>query len=546
MHRKAIVYRIILKTPAGILSFLGDIQTLGQMKKPTLLFFVVALFAVSMMSSCIPSPAPALTPSALTPALTPTPQGEMSVVHTSVPPTQTPPGEITVVPSTSVGGSGIPFEGPDVILQEGNSHPRFQLLTRPSVELADNRIGLAFAGAGLVWELENLPNVLEHLTYNGAKHLHSSMYEIEPPIDWSSDEYHVPPEFDLFVDDLNNNGVFFNYVLNFWDKDGHASGEELSTPRFKTEEQIQDFLDYIRFVVAHFKGRVQYYTIWNEPDNCGGSGINCIRPKDYIDLVRRTVPVIRQEDPQAKVAIAPNVLFFGRENFFAVLESDVMPLFDVIQWHGLYDVLPNDTFYGNYYYEYPTIIDDIKQTAAANGFSGEYWSTEITWCSESFPNCKPDDQPWGQAETDRQAAKYYARGIVMHLGVDVGISLGGFQTSARWSLPAIRNLNTVMAGAVPTSLTANVESEVTNILSYAFTLPNGDRLYALWTNGEAADSDPGMITTLTFPGLSVQQVEVIDILNGSEQELITEMENEDLVLRNLLIKDYPIFIRLIN
>jgi hypothetical protein len=36
----------------------------------------------------------------------------------------------------------------------------------------------------------------------------------------------------------------------------------------------------------------------------------------------------------------------------------------------------------------------------------------------------------------------------------------------------------------------------------------------------------------------------IDVLNGFEQELVTETENGNLVIRNLLIKDYPIIIRI--
>jgi hypothetical protein len=502
------------------------------MKKPTLLSLFVTILVLATLSACGPSLSPTSAPSAptsLPTTLTPTPQEE-----------------VTDVPTNAFSGSGIPYTGTNVIHQGGNPLPAFQLLAKPSVELADNRIGLAFAGPGLVANPEELPHVLEHLTENGAKFIHSSMYEIEPPIDWSNDEYKVPPEFDQFVDDLNKNGVAFNYVMSFWDKAGHANGEILSGPRFKSEEQIQRFLDNIHFIVGHFKGRVQYYTIWNEPDNCGNSGINCIWPSDYIELVKRAVPVIRQEDPQAKVAIAPNVLYFARDRLFAVLESDVMPLVDVVQWHGLYDVLPNDTFYENYYYEYPSIVEDIKQTAEAHGFNGEYWDTEVTWCSETFPNCKGEGQPWGQAETDLQAAKYYLRGIVMHLGMDVGISLGGFQTSARWSLPAIRNLSTIMAGAAPTSLTVNVDGEAPKILSYAFTLPNGDRLFAIWTNDVAVIDDPGISTTLTFPDQSAQQVVIIDTLYGFEQELNTEMENGDLIIRNLLVKDYPIIIKFID
>ena len=54
----------------------------------------------------------------------------------------------------------------------------------------------------------------------------------------------------------------------------------------------------------------------SEPDACGGSQIKCIEPLDYIELARQTIPVIRQEDLQAQVVSAPNVLYFDREYLF--------------------------------------------------------------------------------------------------------------------------------------------------------------------------------------------------------------------------------------
>ena len=52
-------------------------------------------------------------------------------------------------------------------------------------------------------------------------------------------------------------------------------------------------------------------------------------------------------------------------------------------------------------------------------------------------------------------------------------------------------------------------------------------------------------TSLTFSDLSAQKVVAIDVLNSFEQELVTEAENGDLVIRNLLVKDYPIILHLI-
>ena len=505
------------------------------MRRATTQLLLVTVLSL-VLNGCRPSPPPTATSSA----------------PTSVPPTLTPPpqGETIVATSTADSDSRNPYEGLEVTLQEGNSLPRFQFVPISSTQgVTDIRMGMGAYSAFTWRDLPNLDNSLKNIVEFGVYRLDTSVGEVEEPINWDYRwEEEFPEEFDQFIYGLNENRVAVNYMLHFWDKSGHESGEVLSTPRFQSDEQIQDFLDYVRFVVSHYKGRVQYYTIWSEPDAC--PGIKCIEPNDYIDLVRLTVPVIHEEDPQAKVSIAPNVLFFARDYLSAILESEIMTMVDVVQWHGIYDVLPNDPFYGDYYYDYPEIIEGIKQTAAAHGFDGEYWATEISWCSQEFPHCHSSDQPWGQAKTDKQAAKYSARAIVMHLGMDIGVAMGTWLTDVRdwapWSYPTISNLYTVMAGTRPINLAVEIESEPANTMAYIFTLPNGDRLFALWTHGEAVGDDPGVSVTLTFPGLSTHQVIGIDVLYGFEQELITEMENGNLIISNLLVKDYPIILRLID
>lgn len=443
------------------------------------------------------------------------------------------------------------YDGPDIALQAGNSLPRFQIVTIPSNQgVPDIRLGAgAYNNIIKPGQPDYLVGSLKDIVDFGAYRVDTLLGEHEEPIIWDTNwEDEIPEAFDQFIDGLNENGVAVNYMLHFWDKVGYENGEELATPRFQSEEQIQEFLDYVRFVVRHYKGRVQYYTIWSESGAC--PGIKCIEPQDYINLVRLTVPVIHEQDPQAMVAIAPNVLFFAQDYLAAVLESDIMTMVDVVQWHGIYDVQPSDPFYGDYFYDYPAIIEEIKQTAAANGFDGTFWATEITWCSQEFSHCHPSDQPWGMPKTDKLAAKYYARSIVMHLGMDIGVGtqpwLQEIPEWAPWALPTTRNLYTVMAGASPIVHAVEIEHEPAKTSTYYFAMPNGDRLFALWTDGEAVEDDPGKSVTLRFPGGSPRQVIGIDVLYGFEQELNAEMEEGNLVIRDLLVKDYPTILRLVD
>lgn len=484
--------------------------------------FLFVLLLAACRGTAIPTPDAALpdeTPSAV-------------ITSTPNPPTETP----------------LPREKVFVILQEGNSLPQIPLAAKPSSQLVpDTRLGWGLYSSNIWNDIPHLDSIINQYTDFGIKRLDTSMQEIEEPIDWSRSEFEIAPEYDHFIDDLNENGIAVNYMLHFWDKEGRANGDELETPRFKTEEQIQDFLEYVRFVVSNFKGRVQYYTLWSEPDACGGSGVKCIEPLDYIELARRVIPVIHDQDPDAKVVTAPNVLYFDREYLFTVLRSDVIPMFDVISWHGIYNVTPDSEFYGDYYYEYPIILEEIKQTAAANGFDGEFWGTELSWCSADFPTCYSDDQPYKIIESDKIAAKYGSRGFVMQLGMDIGVGWGGIETSDQpWMYPTIQRLNTLMAGARPISHNVKIENEPSDTATYAFELPDGSFLFAFWTNGVAQDKDSGIATTLTFPDQSAHVAVGIDVLYGFEQELITDMENGNLVIRDLLVRDYPFLIKIIK
>ena len=103
-----------------------------------------------------------------------------------------------------------------------------------------------------------------------------------------------------------------------------------------------------------------------------------------------------------------------------------------------------------------------------------------------------------------------------------------------------------MAGARPISHNVKIENEPLDTATYAFELPDGSFLFAFWTNGVAQDKDSGIATTLTFPDQSAHVAVGIDVLYGFEQELITDMENGNLVIRDLLVRDYPFLIKIIK
>jgi len=432
-------------------------------------------------------------------------------------------------------------------LQQGNTLPKTLLQPKRSAELADNRIGGDYGSdmAGFHEAVFKLGLKWVRLAFDGkGSSLNWQRVEMAPGT------YVVSSDEDAFITEMADNGV--NIILNL----GVGPGDGIEGKRFATEEEIERYLDYVRFMVHHFKGRVTYFELWNEP---GGVNPADNTPSNigmsvdtYAGIIKRAVPIIRQEDPEAKIVVGalggdwisnfPGYGEFSRSILHIpylknLIGSGVMPLVDGISWHPFYGNLPVDP----YYQSYPDFVKEIKEMAASEGFEGTYFAEEIKYYSEVT------SEAWGKSPpvvTETVAAKYYVRAIVMHLGLGFIVSTAGQLEYNELTPDTIRALCTIMAGAQPIDLPVEIQSEATNIRSYSFSLSNGDRLVALWTDGVAADDDPGIEAAVTLADFSAKKVTAIDVLHGFEQELVTSVEDGSLVIHNLMVKDYPVIIRL--
>lgn len=429
--------------------------------------------------------------------------------------------------------------------QIGNTQDITKLNPKKSIELEDNHIG---THTSHLWHIDYDPELFpdpiidawketqhidpSHIFGMGIKRIRLAINDADSNrIDWDKPELSVDPNHDEFITALADNGLTITYMLSFWNK---ALGEEkMSYPRFKTEEDIQAYLDFVKFIVNHFKDRIHYYEIWNEPNIADMP--QWIEVEDYIKLVKRTIPVIKAEHPEAKVVVGSTSSLIdtdSQEYLFKILESDIMPLVDVVEWHPLYGQSPEYEDERQYYYEYPSMIQKIKDTASAHGFTGEYVADEIHWCT-----LDQVESGW-HAYTETKSAKYYARGIIMHLGEDVAVSQIMLRDKPK-IYQTVQNLCTVMAGAKPSDLPVEIQSEAENIRSYSFSLTNGDKLITLWTDGVAVDDNPGVKANIIFEGLTAQEVIGIDMLNGYTQPIIINGN----VIQNLIVRDYPLILR---
>jgi hypothetical protein len=340
------------------------------------------------------------------------------------------------------------------------------------------------------------------------------------------------------IDILHEKGIQILYTIVYWDAqikvyDGYT--------RFTKEDEIQRFLDYVRFIVGQFKGKVTWYGLLNEPNLTDGQ--RAVRVEDYINLARQVIPVIHEVDPQAKIVIG-EVTPLNEVGALAylktILASDLMPQVDGIAWHGSSG---NSLEYQpDFFKKYPGWVDEIVAAARQNGFTGRFFSTELHWRTPDTPQ-PIDGNPWFYSNT--VAGKYYGRGIVWHRARDFLVTVGheGYE-----SIPevyqVIGNLTELLAGAQPVETGAALSAPTSDMQTAAFGLPDGSQLIAFWRNNLAVDDDPGVAQTVTIPRSSTVRATGIDPLYAYQQTLVTAAQGDALVIENYLVKDYPTFIHL--
>jgi len=81
---------------------------------------------------------------------------------------------------------------------------------------------------------------------------------------------------------LIESGVEMLYTLTYWDPqititDGYS--------RFRDDAEIERFLEFTRFIVSRYQGKIKRYSLLNESNLTGGQ--RGVRVEDYIRLARR-------------------------------------------------------------------------------------------------------------------------------------------------------------------------------------------------------------------------------------------------------------------
>lgn len=306
----------------------------------------------------------------------------------------------------------------------------------------------------------------------------------------------------------------------------------------KTREQIQAFANYATWMARHFRGRVQYYEIWNEPNidywNPAPS------PEEYGRLFRAVVPAIREADSTAKIvfgALAGADLNFAKRSLDACKCADSIDVF-------AYHIYPN---YGHNLN--PEAMDD-KQHASES-------PKALREMVRSYPGVRPDLVFWNdefnsipswEGSDESVQAKYIPRGLIADRAAGVrtfvwllvgatdgnesddfgmlhGLMLRPEDFTPRRAFVALENTATLFSD---TNFDPRIQirseesaSSLPSLLEYGFRSPKNKAILAYWLPvlSKAGDHSPPAKVTLRVLNSGIQNPVLVDVTSGEMTSL---------------------------
>lgn len=367
-------------------------------------------------------------------------------------------------------------------------------------------------------------------------------------------EYSVVPELDDYVNSLVENHVHIEIQLLYGNPlytspagrapEGiqpepgtfHNPDRSLYSAFWppKTDEQIRAFTKYVAWMVNHFRGRVEYYEIWNEPNIEYWNPVP--NPEDYGKLFKASAPVIHQADPHAKTVFGG---LAGAETAFAKRALDACncaPEIDVFAYH-------NYPGYGHNLN--PEIVHEHGDTNASSKPLREMVRhypgvrSNLVFFDDEFNDGIPS---WENSDESVQA-KYVPRGLVIDraegvrtfvwliVGATDGNELDDFgmlhgllyrpnDFTERPVFSALQNTNTLFSDTQPDpSIKVQIEGSSFNSaipVTYSFRSARGKAIVAYWLPAlsRPGNSFPAEKVTVHISNSGIKDPVLVDVTSG--------------------------------
>jgi hypothetical protein len=185
-------------------------------------------------------------------------------------------------------------------------------------------------------------------------------------VKWTREEFswrRIEPErgrfdwsfYDRMVETALAHGISVYGLISYW-----SAWTQPYTP-----EGIADYARYCRALVSHYKDRIKYWEVWNEPNIFFWSG-----PREmYADLLKAAHQAIKEADPEAQVLGCSTA---GIDQSFITMVMEKGAPFDALTIHPYRRALNDEGFLEE-------LRDVHDLTALADGKPKPVWITEMGW-----------------------------------------------------------------------------------------------------------------------------------------------------------------------
>ena len=354
-------------------------------------------------------------------------------------------------------------------------------------------------------------------------------------------------------------------------------------PPIRNEDQKKGWHEYVRALTAHFKGRVEWYEVWNEPEwtwkdedlKIAGNGT------EYGRFVVDTAAAVREGDPDAKViggSLCTSDMFF----LHAALEAGMGQVIDALTFH---EYTPDErrvqdrvnwlrALTHRYNPNVKIIQGESGSQSRSDGcgaMSGGAWTPEKqakqcvrhtvmdlmsdVYFTSFFTTVDMIEALMGRVGDKSSYLDYGYFGV---LGADFdenGFSTGDYTPKpAYYALQTLCSVfgETIETAVLPVSFRSNpsrraLGSDIPalNVVSGGFRRPNGSYALAYWNPTDLMTTSYEGTTSLSLAGLP-DDISLIDLKDGSVYRLpdsmISKQEDDCKFLLNLPIKDYPLLL----
>ncbi|WP_341229587.1 cellulase family glycosylhydrolase [Nocardioides salarius] len=269
-------------------------------------------------------------------------------------------------------------------------------------------LGLQFHGTWTHYDAAERDEVLDRIEASGASWVRLDVgWAMLQPRPGGFDEGWAVPLVDEVMDQLRERDL--KVLVMFWLTPSWASSEpDDFTAQYTSPDDAGDYADALGEVAQRWGDVVDAYEIWNEPNlEVFYHGTD---PETYAELLCAAYPVVRREDPGARVVFG-GLMYNDDDWLQRAYDAGAGGCFDVMSVHSYQapaDSAPSVEDDGEVWNL--RNLDEVRETMIENGDRLPVWITEFGW---SVHDNDAETEPWRRGVDEATQARYAAEALTL-------------------------------------------------------------------------------------------------------------------------------------